>query len=252
MKNDAWSVVAPFDAIVFDCDGTLSQLEGVDVLAQMNGVGEKVARITAQAMGEVGIHPDLYAARLDQIQPTRAQVVSLGDAYFTQRTPDVEMVLPILAQYQKPLYVLSAGMNPSVQIFAKKLGIPETHTFAVDLFFDAQGRYVDFDRDSLLTQQRGKQVLITQLKQKHARIALVGDGMNDAQAAEVVDCFIGYGGTFYREQIAALSHYYLSTDSFAPLLSLLLTEQEIATLTGEAKAMYLKGLAMLSAQRMDS
>ena len=36
--------------LVMDVDGTLIQQEGIDLLAQEAGVGEKVAEITAQAM----------------------------------------------------------------------------------------------------------------------------------------------------------------------------------------------------------
>ena len=36
--------------LVMDVDGTLIRQEGIDLLAQVAGVGEKVAKITAQAM----------------------------------------------------------------------------------------------------------------------------------------------------------------------------------------------------------
>ena len=36
--------------LVMDVDGTLVRQEGIDLLAQEAGVGEKVAEITAQAM----------------------------------------------------------------------------------------------------------------------------------------------------------------------------------------------------------
>ena len=36
--------------LVMDVDGTLIRQEGIDLLAQEAGVGEKVAEITAQAM----------------------------------------------------------------------------------------------------------------------------------------------------------------------------------------------------------
>ena len=36
--------------LVMDVDGTLIQQEGIDLLAQEAGVGQKVAEITAQAM----------------------------------------------------------------------------------------------------------------------------------------------------------------------------------------------------------
>lgn len=42
--------------LVMDVDGTLIRQEGIDLLAQEAGVGEKVAEITAQAMnGELDL-----------------------------------------------------------------------------------------------------------------------------------------------------------------------------------------------------
>ena len=45
--------------LVMDVDGTLIQQEGIDLLAQESGAGEKVAEITAQAMnGELDFAAD--------------------------------------------------------------------------------------------------------------------------------------------------------------------------------------------------
>ena len=43
-----------YPLVVFDCDSTLSTIEGVDELALRAGVGDEVARLTTAAMaGEV-------------------------------------------------------------------------------------------------------------------------------------------------------------------------------------------------------
>lgn len=48
--------------LVMDVDGTLIQQEGIDLLAQEAGVGQKVAEITAQAMnGELDFKASLQA-----------------------------------------------------------------------------------------------------------------------------------------------------------------------------------------------
>ncbi|TAK75879.1 MAG: phosphoserine phosphatase, partial [Gammaproteobacteria bacterium] len=59
-----WQPQAPIPAIVFDCDGTLSMIEGIDELAKHNGVSEAVQALTAEAMEKTGLHPDLYRQRL--------------------------------------------------------------------------------------------------------------------------------------------------------------------------------------------
>ena len=48
--------------LVMDVDGTLVRQEGIDLLAQEAGVGQKVAEITAQAMnGELDFKASLQA-----------------------------------------------------------------------------------------------------------------------------------------------------------------------------------------------
>jgi phosphoserine phosphatase len=39
MLTKNWQLQHPLDAVVFDCDGTLSQIEGIDALAEKNDVG---------------------------------------------------------------------------------------------------------------------------------------------------------------------------------------------------------------------
>ena len=88
MRKNHYPLLDPVDAIIFDCDGTLSFIEGIDELAKENGVGEPVMKITAEAMTHSGINPELYQRRLNLVLPTQQQVQTLGQAYFDRITPD--------------------------------------------------------------------------------------------------------------------------------------------------------------------
>src|SRR3989338_10663088 len=219
-------LIHPLDVIVFDCDGTLSQIEGIDYLASQNGVAKTVHTLTGAAMAETGLSIHLYEERLNLVKPTRVQIEMLTEHYIENMTPDADTVIAIFKKLGKSVYIFSAGVNPSVKLFGEKCGVPSENIFAIDLAFDAKGNYVDFDRHSLLIKQAGKQVLIDQIKKKHRRIGFVGDGMNDVAAMHCVDRFVGYGGAFYREKIKNLCDIYLTDKSFMPLLSLFLTEKE--------------------------
>lgn len=50
MAIQSWHLKHTIDAIVFDCDATLSQIEGIDGLAKVNGVEERVRLLTEEAM----------------------------------------------------------------------------------------------------------------------------------------------------------------------------------------------------------
>ena len=56
-------------AILFDCDSTLSTIEGIDVLAEQAGVVDQVVPLTTAAMdGRLKLE-DAYAARLIEALP---------------------------------------------------------------------------------------------------------------------------------------------------------------------------------------
>ena len=211
-------------AIVFDCDGTLSQLEGINELARWNNVLKEVGELTEQAMSQVGMSPEIYRSRLALVQPTEAQLIKLGQDYFDQRAQDIVTTLEKLREQHIEIFVLSAGMNPSVKVFASLLKIPEKNVFAVDLSFDENGSYLDFDHQSPMTKSGGKRVVVEEIKKRHNQLYYVGDGMNDLQVKDLVTTFIGYGGVFYRDNIAQASDIYLTDPSMLQILEIINTQ----------------------------
>ena len=85
MTSPSWQLDNPISAIVFDCDSTLSSIDGIDFLAKNNGVGEAVKLLTRDAMGSMGLSPAIYQQRLDLVIPRREQVYALGHQYFAHR-----------------------------------------------------------------------------------------------------------------------------------------------------------------------
>jgi phosphoserine phosphatase len=242
MINMPWQLQDPIDAFVFDCDGTLSTIEGIDELAEQNGVGDAVRVLTAEAMGRSGINPDLYQKRLNLVRPSQQQVQSLGQSYITHQIPDISAVIQLLKRFNKTIYIISAGLYPAVASFGAQLQVPAQNIFAVDITFDQQGNYHAFDHTSPLVNVDGKRDVVAQLKMQHTQIAFIGDGLNDYSTYDLVTRFIGYGGVFYRANIAALCQFYISVLSMTPLLALTLTAQECLHLTAEEQRLYAQGL----------
>src|SRR5690242_20648109 len=105
MMMPPWQLQTPIDALIFDCDGTLSTVEGIDELAKENDVGEAVVSLTAAAMGTTGMHLALYQKRLNLVRPTQAQVLQLGKSYFAHRPPDLCEVLKVFKDLGKAIYI---------------------------------------------------------------------------------------------------------------------------------------------------
>lgn len=235
-----WQLKIPVSAIVFDCDGTLSAIEGIDELAKKNGVYKEVKRLTAAAMGTIGIHPALYQKRLDLVRPKREQILALGKEYYHERVPDVCSVINLLHRLNKSIYIVSAGLTPAVSIFGKLLTIPEKNIYSVGIEFDREGHFSDYERTSPLINRDGKRIILSQLKIKHPNIIHIGDGLNDYVTHDIVTRFIGYGGIFYRENMEKNCEYYIRTPSLSPLISLVLTEHECEKLLPEEYFFYQK------------
>lgn len=242
MTKHLWKLDTSISAIIFDCDGTLSAVEGIDELAERNQVGPLVKKLTADAMGKTGLNPEVFRERLSLVRPTKLQVEALGAHYYTQRIPHVADVIALLTRLNKAVYVVSAGLNPAVKIFAEQLQIAQENIFAVDAYFDEKGDYIGFDESSPLVHNNGKWKIVEKIKKNHEHIIYVGDGMNDLAVLDLVTKFIGFGGSFYRENIAKVSDYYIERNSMAELLPLVLLDKEQTLLTPSEKNLYQVGL----------
>lgn len=250
MLPPSWQLKTPLDAIIFDCDGTLSAIEGIDELAEKNGAGNAVRALTAEAMGKTGINLELYRQRLNLILPVKEQVLSLAPLYLKYLTKDTDAVIHTLQRLGKEIYIISAGLLPAVMKFGEALHVPRANIFAVDIQFDAQGKFLDFDHTSPLTNNQGKRILVSELMQKYARTAYVGDGLNDVAVYDLVTRFIGYGGHYYRANIAKMCEFYIEQATMAPILPLVLTQDEYEKLTTTEKELYQLGLKICQSKNI--
>ncbi|AUJ58569.1 phosphoserine phosphatase [Coxiella-like endosymbiont of Amblyomma americanum] len=248
-ENDTrclWKLIKPLDAIVFDCDGTLSQIKGIEYLAKNNHVDTAVRLLTDMAKNLTGITVDIYRQCLDLVHPTIEQVARLGDHYYDHLTPDADKVIAIFQNMNKPVYVISAGIKMAVAAFSKRLGVPVTHIFAVDVYFDHKGQFDTYEEDSPIISQLGKCKIIKNLIKQHPRIAHIGDGINDVEAANLSERFIGYGGVCYQHHIAKRSDFYIKTKTLAPVLPLCLVLDEQKKLSQTEKKLFQKGLIQIN------
>lgn len=242
MTTSNWQIQQPFSAVIFDVDGTLSAMEGIDWLAEQNGAGEQVRALTEEAMGKIGINHLLYQQRLELVKPRQAQMEALGREYIRYCVQDSKAVIAIFQRLDKAVYLVSAGMYPAVCMLGASLNIPADMIYAVNIQFDQNGRYKDFDQHSLLVNNDGKRIIAEKLQKRHQTVIHTGDGLNDFSSHDVVTRFVGYGGVYYRKNLEEKCEYYVRTLSHSALLPLALTAEEAAQLLPGEKEIYQKGL----------
>lgn len=207
-----------FRTVIFDCDSTLSAIEGIDELAGPHRA--EVARLTARAMaGEVSLET-VYGSRLDLLQPTRAQVVALGRQYIECLVPGAHETVAALRRDGVVVQVMSGGLLPPVLDLARHLGIPDDRVAAVPIWFDEDGRYAGFDAACPLAHTGGKRRWIEAHRDRLPRpILMVGDGATDLETRPVVDCFAAFTGVVRRPPVADAADVELAGPSLLDVLT---------------------------------
>ncbi len=226
-----------YDLVFFDCDSTLTRIEGIDELARLKGLFPEVQRLTAAAMdGEVHLS-SVYDRRLDLLHPTRADIRTIERLYRSSVVLDARELTAALQFLGRQVFIVSGGLAPAVVPFGRSLGVPHEHIQAVGVAFNRlAGRWWDYhlDREGFnpdehyldyeagpLTETHGKADIVHQLREgRSGRALLVGDGISDLMARPAVDLLVGFGGVARRERVAAEADVFIECDSLAPVLPL--------------------------------
>lgn len=208
--------------VIFDCDSTLSAIEGIDELARARGpeVFAAAVAMTNDAMeGRIAVQ-DVFAKRLALIQPRQREVDAVARLYIEQVEPTAKATITALKARGWTPIILSGGFRQVIAPLAAYLGIERVE--AVDLRFNAGGDYLGFDEQFPTTRSGGKPERITALKRElaPARTVMVGDGVSDLEAKSVVDLFVGFGRYAERAKVKAEAHAYVhQLDALLPLLA---------------------------------
>jgi len=232
-----------YQHIFFDCDSTLTTVEGIDVLAESVGKSWRVGVLTQAAMdGELDLE-EIYAKRLKAVKPTRKQVREIRRTYKRNIVEDARELINTLQVMGHQVYIISGGLAEPVEEFGVSLGVPKSHIRAVDVSYnELSGKWwlaadklglaeerlgAAYDerfmayQEGALTVSDGKAQIVNELLQAqggNGRSLLIGDGNSDLLASHAVDLFVGFGGVVERQRVAQEAPLYLHSNSLAPLL----------------------------------
>jgi phosphoserine phosphatase len=255
-----------FDLIFFDCDSTLSTIEGIDELAKLKGKEWRVGVLTDKAMnGDLDLS-EVYGKRLQAIRPTRGQMKSIADRYYETIVEDAQAVVEALHYLNKHVFIISGGLAEPVRIFGKRLGIAPEHIRAVELEYDAlsgdwwryhepqtqqRQRYLDYE-EGPLTVTSGKPQMINELAgDLHGRRIMIGDGASDLATRDVVDLFVGFGGVVSRDKVREQSEAFIHSASLAPILPIITGPAGYSQLKGTPfEGLYEKGLRLAQEKQL--
>jgi phosphoserine phosphatase len=215
-----------FDAVCFDCDSTLSGIEGIDELARRVGCEAEVAALTEAAMnGDIPLE-EIYGKRLDIVRPDKAALAWLADRYVQEMVSGAVETMATLRRHGKAVYVVTSGLFQPVAKFANTLGFASNEVYAVRVHLDAAGAYKGFESSCPLCRGGGKAFICRKLVAKHGSVVMVGDGVTDLAARDGGAYVVGYGGVIYRNAMLQEADCYISAPLLSATLATLLTDEE--------------------------
>jgi phosphoserine phosphatase len=209
--------VRRYASVVLDADSTLVGIEGIDWLAARRdqAIQQQVESLTTRTMDGDWVLDDVYPRRIELIRPTTLDLRALSHAYVAALAPGAADAVAALQAAGIAVHVISGGLRTALLPMTRTLGIGDECVHAVDLLFDAEGRYQRLVATPLVT-QGGKAVVLEQLHLRRPMLA-VGDGSTDLAMASIADTFAAYIGFVRRDPVVARASLVL--DSFAALVA---------------------------------
>lgn len=217
--------------IFFDCDSTLTTVEGIDILADTEEKRREVESLTMAAMdGQLGLE-EVYDRRLQTINPTHDQIREIRRVYKKNTVADAAAVIAALHELNLNVYIISGGLAEPVEEFGIFLGVPRQRIRAVNVSYNQldgtwwqhnndDAHYLAYQKGSLTISDGKAQIVRELLAGQHGSSLLIGDGSSDLLAGTAVDLFVGFGGVVTRERVLAEAPVFIHSPSLAPLLPL--------------------------------
>jgi len=203
--------------ICFDCDSTLSKIEGIDELGKRAGKGAELADLTNAAMNGLAPLEAVYEQRLALIKPDRASIAWLADLYIAEQVAGIEQVFAALLGQNRQVHIISGGLRAAILPLARLLGLPDAHVHAVDIYFHEDGRYRDFDRESPLARTGGKAVVAKAIA-NGGGLVMIGDGKTDLETKQAGAFIIGFGGVVDRAIVREQADVFVADPDLTAIL----------------------------------
>lgn len=210
-----------YSSVALDVDSTLCGIEGIDWLATLRDetVASKVAEATDLAMrGHVPLE-DLYGNRMHLVAPTRDEISLLSNAYRAALSPGARDEIAKWRNAGVEVVLISGGLRAAIAPVAMELGFKSQQINALEVEFDTEGVFADFDRTSPLYSATGKRKLLLELDLARPLLA-VGDGITDLAMKDVADAFAAFTGFATRDAVTSKADFVVG--SFEQLTQIIL------------------------------
>jgi len=196
---------------VFDFDSTLTQVEALDVLAEMTLQGksnkaeilEEIQQITNLGIdGDISFTESLER-RIRLLGAKREDLGPLIEELRQKISKSIKENKEFFYSHAEDIYVISCGFKEFIDPIVAEYNIPSERVFANTFTFDEEETIVGFDETNVLSSHNGKIACLKSLNLE-GEVQVIGDGYSDyvMREAGIADKFFAYTENVHRAKAA--------------------------------------------------
>ena len=201
---------------VFDFDSTLTQVEALDVLAEMTLRGksnrdeilEEIQQITNLGIdGDISFTESLER-RIRLLGAHRDDLEGLIADLRQKISRSIKENKEFFHSHAEDIYVISCGFKEFIDPIVAEYNIPSERVYANTFTFDEKGHIIGFDETNVLSSHNGKIACLKNLD-LDGEVQVIGDGYSDyvMREAGIADKFFAYTENVHREKAADNADY---------------------------------------------
>jgi D-3-phosphoglycerate dehydrogenase / 2-oxoglutarate reductase len=218
-----------YKTILIDFDSTFTQVEALDVLADiaLEGVADKqlikqkIVSITQDAMlGKIPFDEAL-AQRLALIPVSKKAIEQLINELKQKISISILKNKSFFQTFASQIYIVSGGFFDFIFPIVEPFGIQQNHVYANNFIYNVHDDVVGFDANNPLSQAQGKVKLLEQLNLPKPA-CIIGDGYTDYEIKHFAqaETFFLFAENISRNSLVELADYKLNSfDEFVKLFN---------------------------------
>jgi D-3-phosphoglycerate dehydrogenase len=195
---------------VFDFDSTLTQVEALDVLAEisLDGKPEKDSVIKKiQEITDLGIDGDIsftesLERRIKLLKAHKSHLKLLIERLTGEISKSVARNKDFFVDHSEDIYVISCGFKEFIEPIVASYDIPASKVYANTFKFDEKGFIVGFDQTNVLSMHDGKIQCLKDMNLS-GEVHVIGDGYSDyvMRKAGVAHKYFAYTENVERQKV---------------------------------------------------
>lgn len=201
---------------IFDFDSTLTQVEALDVLAEItlaNNPNKDKILNEIQKITNLGIDGDIsftesLERRIRLLGAHKSQLPILVDELSKQISRSISENKEFFEKYADDILIISCGFKEFIVPIVAAYNIDADKVYANTFEYDEWGNIVGFDRQNVLSAHNGKIDCLKNLRLE-GEVQVIGDGYSDyvMREAGLADKFFAFTENVHREKAAKNADY---------------------------------------------